>query len=284
MGIMDIVSGVGNLLSAPVKVLSDWASEPLKAFEANRARKDKDKEVERKIREETALSELRRAENAAELENKIKETTETERIISDIKVEETRKVSEITMAEKEHAANLQIKMQTEVNRINVEIEEMQKDRQFERMKKVTEAIAKYQKELTELNVNTIRAIGEMDLDLRQRAQNLVLEKTKEFMAIQEAEIEKAGNKFLEIEEKFAGKPSYDAMIMATQNKLASAIEITDNFMKQLNEQISKMTDNINILTQGGQEFITRQLDRFNTIQSNRVLDNVNDTQYTIENQ
>lgn len=284
MGIMDIVSGVGNLLSAPVKVLSDWASEPLKAFEANRARKDKDKEVEREIKKETALSELRRAEAAADLENKIKEKTKTEQIISEIKVEEARKVSEIAMAEKEHAANLQIKMQTEVNRINVEIEEMQKDRQFERMKKVTEAIAKYQKELTELNVNTIRAIGEMDLDLRQRAQNLVLEKTKEFMAIQEAEIEKAGNKFLEIEEKFAGKPSYDAMIMATQNKLASAIEITDNFMKQLNEQISKMTDNINILTQGGQEFITRQLDKFNTIQSNRVLDNVNDTQYTIENQ
>ncbi len=284
MGIMDIVSGVGNLLSAPVKVLSDWASEPLKAFEANRARKDKDKEVEREIKKETALSELRRAEAAADLENKIKEKTKTEQIISEIKVEEARKVSEIAMAEKEHAANLQIKMQTEVNRINVEIEEMQKDRQFERMKKVTEAIAKYQKELTELNVNTIRAIGEMDLDLRQRAQNLVLEKTKEFMAIQEAEIEKAGNKFLEIEEKFAGKPSYDAMIMATQNKLASAIEITDNFMKQLNEQISKMTDNINILTQGGQEFITRQLDKFNTIQSNRVLDNVNDTQYTIGNQ
>ena len=47
MGIMDIVSGVGEVLSAPVKVLSDWASEPLKAFQANRDRKDKDKEVER---------------------------------------------------------------------------------------------------------------------------------------------------------------------------------------------------------------------------------------------
>ena len=284
MGIMDIVSGVGNLLSAPVKVLSDWASEPLKAFEANRARKDQDKAVERKIKEEKAISEMRIAEDAAKVDNQIKAETEKEKIISEIKVVEARKVSEIAMAEKEHAANLQIKMQTEVNRINVEIEEMQKDRQFERMKRVTEAIAKYQKELTELNVNTIRAIGEMDLDLRQRAQNLVLEKTKEFMAIQEAEIEKAGNKFLEIEEKFAGKPSYDAMIMATQNKLASAIEITDKFMKQLNEQIGKMTDNINVLTQGGQEFIVRQLDKFNTIQSDKVLGNVSDAQYTIENQ
>ena len=86
-----------------------------------------------------------------------------------------------------------------------------------------------------MNANTIRAIGEMDLDLCQRAQNLVLEKTKEFMAIQEAEIEKARNKFLEIEEKFAGKPSYDAMIMATQNKLASAIDgyLILNFFKFL---------------------------------------------------
>ena len=56
-------------------------------------------------------------------------------------------MSEIALAEKEHAANLQIKMLKEVNRINVEIEEMLKDRQFERMKRMTKAIAKYQKEL-----------------------------------------------------------------------------------------------------------------------------------------
>ena len=284
MGIMDIVSGVGEVLSAPVKVLSDWASEPLKAFQANRDRKDKDKEVERKIREADALSKIHQAEQAATVENQIIQETKKEKIISEIKVEEAKKLSQISIAKKESEADLQIKMQTEVNRISVEIEEMQKDRQFERMKKVTEAIAKYKKDLTDININTIRAIGDMDLDLRQKAQNLVLEKTKEFMAIQEAEIEKAGNKFLEIEEKFAGKPSYDAMIMATQTKLASVIEITDNFMKQLNEQIVKMTDNINVLMQGGQEFITRQLDRFNTIQSGRILDNVSDTTYTIENQ
>lgn len=284
MGIMDIVSGVGEVLSAPVKVLSDWASEPLKAFQANRDRKDKDKEVERKIREADALSKIHQAEQAATVENQIIQETKKGKIISEIKVEEAKKLSQISIAKKESEADLQIKMQTEVNRISVEIEEMQKDRQFERMKKVTEAIAKYKKDLTDLNINTIRAIGDMDLDLRQKAQNLVLEKTKEFMAIQEAEIEKAGNKFLEIEEKFAGKPSYDAMIMATQTKLASVIEITDNFMKQLNEQIVKMTDNINVLMQGGQEFITRQLDRFNTIQSGRILDNVSDTTYTIENQ
>ena len=57
-------------------------------------------------------------------------------------------MSEIALAEKEHAANLQIKMLKEVNRIYVEIEEMLKDRQFERMKRMTKAIAKYQKELT----------------------------------------------------------------------------------------------------------------------------------------
>ena len=57
-------------------------------------------------------------------------------------------MTEIALAEKEHAVNLQIKMLKEVNRINVEIEEMLKDRQFERMKRMTKAIAKYQKELT----------------------------------------------------------------------------------------------------------------------------------------
>ena len=56
---MGIVSGVGSLLSAPAKVLNDWASQPLKAFEANRSLKDQDKAVEQKIKKETSLSEWR---------------------------------------------------------------------------------------------------------------------------------------------------------------------------------------------------------------------------------
>ena len=74
---MGIVSGVGSLLLAPAKVLNDWASQPLKASEANRSLKDQDKAVERKIKKETSLSELRRAEANEDLENKIKEKTKT---------------------------------------------------------------------------------------------------------------------------------------------------------------------------------------------------------------
>jgi acetyl/propionyl-CoA carboxylase alpha subunit len=335
MGFWNIVTGIGDVLSAPIKVLSDWANEPLKRAENRREQDNKDADVARKIRIETALSNLRQQEETSKLNNQIKAETEKEKIrkeielnaektrqqieiekaqkladisiaqgmaevekekkrkeieiwavgrIQQIETDKTKKMSEIAMAEKSHEADLQIRMQTEVNRINVEIEEMQKDRQFERMKMVTEAIAKYKQELTELNINTIRAIGEMELELREKAQNLVLEKTKEFMAIQDAEIENASKRFLEIEEKFAGKPSYEPMLMAVQNKLANVIDITDNFMKQLNEQITTMNENINVLTQGGQVFIRKQLETFNTIQSNRVLVNGNDAQYTIENQ
>ena len=336
MGLLNIVTEkLGDVLSAPIKVLSDWAKEPLKRYENKREQSNKDADLERRLREASAMSKVRQEEEAAQLNNQIKAETEKEKIrkeielnaektrqqieiekaqkladisiaqgmaevekekkrkeieiwavgrIQQIETDKTKKLSEIAMAEKSHEADLQIRMQTEVNRINVEIEEMQKDRQFERMKKVTEAIAKYKKELTELNISTIRAIGEMELELREKAQNLVLEKTKEFMSIQEAEIEKASNQFLAIEERHAGKPSYEPMLMAVQNKLAGVIDITDNFMKQLNEQITTMNENINILTQGGQDFIRKQLETFNTIQSNRVLENGNVPQYTIENQ
>lgn len=87
MGLMDIVSGVGNLLSAPVKVLSDWVEEPLKAIHARRDRLDKDKEVDREIKKESALSELRREEDAARVANQIKMDTEVEKIRSGIKLD-----------------------------------------------------------------------------------------------------------------------------------------------------------------------------------------------------
>jgi hypothetical protein len=53
---------------------------------------------------------------------------------------------------------------------------MEKEKEFERMERTTAAIALYLEQLTKLNVETINAIGHMQLELKERAQQLVYEK------------------------------------------------------------------------------------------------------------
>lgn len=233
MTLGNIVRNMFQTITSPLGVLEDWAKEPLRSFENSRQQKNADRELDRRIREQTEVGRIE---------------------------------SEIRMAEETHKADLAIRMQTEVTRINVEIEEWQKDQQFERMKKVTEAVAHYQKHLNELNISTIRAIGEMDIELREKAQNLVLAKVMEFRKLQDAAQIQAAAEFDSIEEKYSTNERIKSiMISASERKLVSIIENCEKFMQSLSLDILAMSKNIDQLTSRGQDFIVAQLSQFNQI-------------------
>lgn len=242
MSFKTVLNGISNIIKGPLNVLEDWAREPLKKFENDREQKNLDRSLERSIKEKTEVGRIE---------------------------------SEIRKAEETHKADLYVRMNTEINRINVETEEWQKDQQFERMKKVTEAVAHYQERLNELNLNTIRAIGEMDIELRAKAQNLVLEKTAQYRMIQDEAIKQAEEEFDQIEKKYVGNDRiYNVMISATEKKLVGIIDKCDEFMAQLNTDIAAMNNNINALIGKGQDFIQAQLSQFNQIGgSNRAFTN-----------
>lgn len=238
MSAATIVRNIFKTITSPLGVLEDWAKEPLRAFENNRQQKNADREVDRSIKKQTEVGRIE---------------------------------SQIRMEEETHKADLAIRMQTEVTRINAEIEEWQKDQQFERMKKVTEAVAHYQKHLNELNISTIRAIGEMDIELREKAQNLVLKKVTEFRQLQDAAQIQAAAEFDSIEEKYSTNERIrEIMISASERKLVSVIENCEKFMQNLSIDIAEMSKNINQLTSSGQGFIIEQLQQFNQIGTSSV--------------
>lgn len=70
---------------------------------------------------------------------------------------------------------LRIKQETEIARIYMELEQLKKDKELSRQKEVSDAIMEYQKQLTRMNINAVNAIGNMQLDLRARAQALMQE-------------------------------------------------------------------------------------------------------------
>lgn len=237
MSCKKVLNDISNIIRGPLSVLEDWAREPLKKFENDRKQKNLDRNLGRSTKEKTEVGRIE---------------------------------SEIRKAEETHKADLYVRMNTEINRINAETEEWQKDQQFERMKKVTEAVAHYQERLNELNLNTIRAIGEMDIELRAKAQNLVLEKTGQYRQIQDDAIKQAEEEFDRIEKKYGSNERvYNIMISATEGKLAGVIKSCDEFMAQLSTEIAKMNNNINSLTEKGQDFIQAQLSQFNQIGDSR---------------
>lgn len=234
MGILAAVGKVFKAVTGPLGVLEDWATEPLKRWENERDQKNRDREIERIIREETGVDTVK---------------------------------TELRIKEDKHKADLEIRMQTEINRINAETEQWTKDKEFERMKDVAEAVPRYRERLVELQLNTIRAIGDMDIELRAKAQNLILTKTKEYKALQDQAHHDAVAEFERILEKFSGNERImDIMITSAQKKLASVIESTSQFIVGLNEDIQKMTHSIDLITQSGQVFIDRQIEsQFNIL-------------------
>lgn len=185
---------------------------------------------------------------------------EVERIIRQQTGVETVKY-QLKKEEAEYNASLQIRMQTEIVRINSETDQWVKDQEFQRMKDVAEAVTRYRERLTQLQYGIIKAIGDMQIDLREKAQDLILAKTREYKALQDLAQKDAEAEFERILDKFSSNERImDIMITSAQKKLASVIDSTSQFLVGLNEDILNMNRNIDAITQKGQDFIDKQIE------------------------
>lgn len=231
MSYVTIAGKIFKGITGPLGILEEWAKEPLKIWENDRIQKNLDRAAERKIRQKTGVE-------AA--------------------------ISEIHMKEATHKADLEIRMQTEIERINAETEQWAKDQEFQRMKDVAEAVTHYRQCLTDLQLNTIQAIGKMNIELKALAQDLILTKTREYKALQDQSWEDAKEEFERILDKFSGNERImDIMIRSSEKKLASVIDGTTQFLRGLNESVQKMNDHIDEATQKGLDFIDKQAYSFN---------------------
>jgi hypothetical protein len=269
---MTLMSKLGGALldciSKPIDVLCDWASEPLKAKSHERDETSKSSEHKRNMEIITAQSRseheirVREMELAHELNKKDKE----------LACEINKKNKALAQEEKELDVNLEIRRVTEIERASAEIQEWKKEKEFERMERTTAAIAHYLKQLTILNVETINAIGHMQLELKERAQQLVYDRTFQYKKLQDIAIEDAMNDILRIEDKFgSNERAKDILMKAVDTKLGNIIDTSTRFLEELNRDIVNLNESIDRLTQQGQKFIESHLERFHISDSSTVL-------------
>ncbi len=240
MNLISVMSKLGDIVLEPVKLMTDWAREPLKTRE-HRRQMERDQYVV-----------------GAE---------------SEVRMKEASHASGIAMQERVTDAELEIRRKTEIHRIMVEIEELRKDNDFQRMKAVSDAVMQYQSQLTRLNVSAISAIGNMQLDLREKAQSLVYEKTIKYKEIQDGAHSQAFEEIMKIEKEFSGNESAKAILYKSVDlRLANMISTAQNFLLELNNDIAVLNRSINLLAEHGQTFVQEHLGQFHVIANGGLLD------------
>lgn len=242
MGIFSRIGGaLLSCISKPVDVLCEWASEPLRTRSHERSEAARESAHQRNMDTLTAQS----------------------RSEFEIRKNEMTLKHDLRAKEKELDVDLEVRRVREIEMAVAEIQEWKKEKEFERMERTTAAIALYLEQLTKLNVETINAIGHMQLELKERAQQLVYEKTIQYKKLQDDAIEEAMNDFLRIEEKFGdNERAKDILIRAVDTKMGNIIDTSTRFLEELNRDIVSLNQSIDRLTNQGQKFIENHLERF----------------------
>ena len=227
------LSKLGDILLSPVNMMCNWAEEPLKRNDYIRQEEAKDKDVKREIERQIGV----------------------ETGLSDQK-----------MKEQELSTNLKIQRETEIVRIITEIEQLKKDKEFERMKMVSDAMMEYQKELTRINVEVVETIGSMRIDLQRKALELIHEKTQQYKTLQYEALREAREQTIQINSIPNLSDSDKTMLMGGVSEiLTSTIQEAKHFIVSLSEDMQLISKDINLITSSGQKFIERHLEQFQLI-------------------
>ena len=152
---------------------------------------------------------------------------------------------------KQDEARFMQKLEQDRQKFNAEIDDMIARKEIERNSLVMEAIANYQRTMAECTVSIGNAIGNMSIELRERATALVEDKQRQYSALQEAAMDKATAQLERIYEKFPTESrARTIMENAVEKQLNNIIETSDRFMRTIDADFSKMMDSVQRIAEG----------------------------------
>lgn len=206
--LLDFIDKLDDIIYEPVKMLCDYARQPMKDREA--IREQRQLELNQKLRQEMAQFDV----------------------------------------DLEHRRNLAAADALAYEReLNEKVNDMIARSEIERNTAIVEAIKNYQLEMADAAKSISESIGRMNLDLRERAQNLIIEKTKEYKQIQTEAKKEAKEELLQVAENFAeGSKARDIMEDAICTQLKDIIDTTSNFIRTMENDMKNIYANIDNIT------------------------------------
>lgn len=171
-------------------------------------------------------------------------------------MERERLKHELAQMDKEHEAKLAL----DIKKAEIELEEMRKDKAFERNKEIFETMKKYQMDMAKVSVEIGNTIGNMTIELRQKANNFVHDNIKRYKELQEDNTAKALERLKQIEAEFPAESKVkDIMIKAVDKQMISIIERTNDFINNLNEDLKNITGLIDDITRNANKSVENRL-------------------------
>jgi len=163
----------------------------------------------------------------------------------------------------ENAKERAFQREVEMVRVIADIEQLKKEKDFERMKKISAAMMDYQKRLTCVNVEAVESIGSMRIELQRKAYETIHEITWKYSQIQNRAFQDALAKMDIVDSHpTLSEESKARLRMRADETLEGIIRNATNFIDQINNAIQAISNDLNLITSNGQVFIQRHLEQF----------------------
>lgn len=273
MGILDMFDKIDDIVYKPVEALCNWVQEPLKSFSAKRetAAKQQTADIEKAARQQIADNEQRKIttmHNQQMALNKQNADIEENNKKLDIQLKKEE------MANKNAALKEEAEINAEIRRWNAEIDQMINEQEDARRDRLVESIKRYQIDLANASRDIVNSIGVMSLELREKANNMVLEKTKEYKAIQDEAKKQSMIELKEAKDMFF-EDDPDTYAMMRDNILEerrSMIDMAGRFIIELSEDIKRLNANTDELMKMGMNNVSAYLKPMaNALGTNNVI-------------
>ncbi len=158
-----------------------------------------------------------------------------------------RKNDKHTQQLQQEDARFNQQLEQERQKFNADLDDFVARKEIERGALIAQSIANYQKTMAECTVSIGKSLGEMHVELLERATNLVRTKQDELKALQDEAIDKA---IVQLEKISATKSDTGRKMLEgkVEKILDGIIERSNEFMKTIDREFSEMMRSIQSTT------------------------------------
>lgn len=175
-------------------------------------------------------------------------------IDNQLKFYQQRKNAEHDQKLRQDEARFMQQLELDRQKFNAELDDMIADKEIERSKKVLDAIKEYQITMAESSKSISESLGKMTIELRRQAHDLMEEKKQSYQKMQKEATNNAMEQLKMIRNEFPeGSMEYQIMGEAVRAQLVGIVESSNSFMKMIDADFAKMTDNLDMISRNAAE-------------------------------
>lgn len=192
---------------------------------------------------------LRRMEHKRQIQSQEK--------LADMESEKERQKVEFEALRAREAAALR----ADERKWNAEINQFINEQEDARRDKLVAAVKQYQLELAAATKDIVESIGLMSLELRSKANDLVLEKTNAYQAIQDQAKEQSMKELKEAKDGFAESDpeTYRMLVSDIMSERRTMVETAGKFILELSEDLKRLNQNSDVLMAKGMDAVMNSL-------------------------